>query len=289
MYGFDGKVAIVTGASRRRGIGCAIALRLAREGAWVVVSDRPIDPDRVPPWDVADSWRGLASAVDEIEAAGGRGLAVEADLTRSGDVETLVEETVARFGRVDFLVNNHSFFDAEDDQTLRRRSVVETPEEVFDAYVSVNLRGTYLTCRAAARRMVARGDGGRIVNIASTSAKRPSAGGGVYGVTKAGIVNLTEVLAIELGEHRITANAVCPGPTATWRSTGQALQNEVLGGRTEEEAVARVYGAERGINALRRPGTPEDQARVVAFLCSDEAGFITGQAINVCGGYAIGS
>jgi len=291
-YDFNGKVALVTGASRRRGIGCAIALRLARDGAAVVVNDRAIDRSTLAPWESDDGWSGLPSVVEAIEQLGSRGLAVEADVSDAEQVEAMVRRTVDHFGRIDFLVNNHKFFDADAEHSLSRRSIVDLPDELFDAYVNVNLRGTFLMCKAVGRRLIDQGEGGKIVNVDSLAGKRPRAGMGAYSATKAGILRLTEVLALELGKHGVNVNAICPGATATWGTSGKSLREAMESGMTEAEAVEQVYvrsGQFPQTGALGRPGMPEDQANVVAFLCSKEADFITGQAINVCGGQLVGS
>ena len=291
MYDFTGKVALVTGTSRRKGIGCAIALRLARDGADVVVTDRPIDRTALAPWESDDGWAGLPSVVGAIEALGRRGLAVEADVSSRHDVDAMVARAVETFGRVDILVNNHKFFDANEDHALSRRSIVNLPEELFDSYVNVNLKGTFLMCKAVGNQMIAQGRGGKIVNIDSLAGKRPRAGMGAYSATKAGILRLTEVLALELGQYGVNVNAICPGATATWGTSGKAISDAMKDGLSEDEAIEKVYirsGQFPQTGALGRPGRPEDQANAVAFLCSSEADFITGQSINVCGGQLLG-
>ena len=291
MYDFKGKVALVTGTSRRKGIGCAIALRLARDGAKVVVNDRPIDRTKVAPWESEGGWEGLPSVVCEIEKLGSRGLAVEADVTKWDQVEAMVARTVKEFGRLDFLVNNHKFFDASEDHSLFRRSIVGISEELFDNYINVNLKGTFLMCKAGGNQMIKQGGGGKIVNIDSLAGKRPKAGMGAYSASKAGILRLTETLALELGHYNINVNAICPGATATWGTSGKSISDAMKAGLTEQEAVEKVYihsGQFPKTGALGRPGRPEDQANAVAFLCSSEADFITGQAINVCGGQLLG-
>ncbi len=291
MYNFNGKVALVTGTSRRKGIGCAIALRLASDGANVVVNDRPIDRTKIAPWESDHGWEGLPSVVREIEKLGSRGLAVEADVTKRDQIEAMVARAVAEFGRLDILVNNHKFFDASEDHSLSRRAIVNLSEELFDSYINVNLKGTFLMCQAAANQMIKQGDGGKIVNIDSLAGKRPRAGMGAYSASKAGILRLTEVLALELGQYNINVNAIGPGATATWGTSGKAISDAVKEGLTEQEAVDKVYihsGQFPQTGALGRPGRPEDQANAVAFLCSSEADFITGQAINVCGGQLLG-
>lgn len=291
VYDFRGKVALVTGTSRQKGIGCAIALRLARDGADVVVTDRAVDRSTLPSWESEGGWEGLPSVVKEIEALGQRGLAVEADVSDRDDVENLVGAATETFGHVDILVNNHKFFDAAEDHSLARRELINVPDEVFDAYVNVNLKGTFMMCKSVGRRMVDQGRGGKIVNIDSLAGKRPRAGMGTYSATKAGILRLTEALALELGEHKVNVNAICPGATATWGTSGKALSEAMQSGLSEEEAIEKVYvesGQFPRTGALGRPGLPKDQANAVAFLCSAEADFITGQAINVCGGQLLG-
>ena len=291
MYDFNGKTALVTGTSRRKGIGCAIALRLARDGADVVVTDRPIDTGTLAPWETDHGWQGLPSVVGEIEKLGRRGLALEADVSDGAQVESLVSQAIDAFGHIDILVNNHKYFDAAQDHSLSRRAIIDVPDDVFDAYVNVNLKGTFLMCRSVGRHMVDEGIRGKIVNIDSLAGKRPRPGMGIYSATKAGILRLTEALALELGRHGINVNAICPGATATWGTSGRSLQEAVKSGLSEDEAVEQVYvrsGQFPQTGALGRPGRPEDQANAVAFLCSSEADFITGQAINVCGGQLIG-
>ena len=293
MYDFNGKVALVTGTSRRKGIGCAIALRLARDGANVVVTDRAIDRDALAPWETDGGWDGLPSVVREIEKLDSRGLAVEADVTDPAQIDALVARAIEEFGRIDILVNNHKYFDASEDHSLTRRSIIDLPNELFDAYVNVNLRGTFLTCKAVGKKLVEQGEGGKIVNIDSLAGKRPRPGMGAYSATKAGILRLTEVLALELGKHNINVNAICPGATATWGTSGRSIFEAMKSeGLSEDQAVEKVYvksGQFPQTGALGRPGRPEDQANAVAFLCSSEADFITGQAINVCGGQLVGS
>jgi meso-butanediol dehydrogenase/(S,S)-butanediol dehydrogenase/diacetyl reductase len=291
MYDFAGKVAIVTGTSRRKGIGCAIALRLARDGADVVVNDRPIDPNAVAPWDKDGGWQGLPSVVKEIEALGRRGLAITADVTKRQQVNDMVAEAVKKFGHIDILVNNHKFFDENEEHALSRRFLVNISEELFDKYINVNLKGTFLMCQAVGNQMIKQGQGGKIINIDSLAGKRARPGMGAYSASKAGILKLTEALALELGQYNINVNAVCPGATATWGTSGKAITDAMKQGLSEEEAIKKVYtksGQFPQTGALGRPGRPEDQANAVAFLASSDADFITGQAINVCGGQLVG-
>ena len=292
MYGLDGKVALVTGTANKHGIGRAIALRLAREGADVAVNDRPIAPGEDVPWRGQDGWNGTESLAAEIRALGRRGLAVTADITDRAQVAAMVERVTSELGAIDILVNNAKALEpTEESGGTSRASVVEMTDDVWNDTMGVNLYGAFLMCQAVATRMIARGRGGKIVNIASLKGKRGKQGRAAVSASKAGLLRLTETLALELGPHRINVNAICPGATVTFGSSGKALAAALARGLSEEDAVQEIYvrsGAYPVIGALGRPGRPEDQANAVAFLVSREADFITGQAINVCGGQLMG-
>ena len=292
MYGLDGKVALVTGTANKHGIGRAIALRLAREGADVAVNDRPLGDGSETPWRGQDGWRGIDSLADEIRALGRRALAVTADITDRAQVAAMVEGVAGELGGIDILVNNAKALEptAEGGGTSRT-SVVEMSDEMWNETLGVNLYGAFLMCQAVAKRMIAQGRGGKIVNIASLKGKRGKEGRAAVSASKAGLIRLTETLALELGPHGINVNAICPGATVTFGTSGKALAAAMARGLSESDAVKEIYvrsGAYPETGALGRPGRPEDQANAVAFLVSREADFITGQAINVCGGQLMG-
>ena len=274
-YDLSGKVALVTGAGGERGIGRAIATRLAREGADVVVNDVSDAPR-------AD-WGGLPAVVAEIEGMGRGALGVVGSITESTDVQRLVEATLERFGRLDILVNNAGAPAGED-----RKPIVELAESEWSRIHEVNAKGTFLMCQAGARHMIERnkaqpGQGGRIINISSLAGRMGIARYGAYCASKFAIIGLTQVLALELGEHAITVNAICPGLTDTERLSGMAsgLKPE---GTTTEAYRQKLIGQNEAITPLGRIAQPVDVARSAAFLASDEAEFLTGQSISVSGG-----
>ena len=269
-YDLKGRVALVTGAGGERGIGRAIATRLAREGADVVVNDVTDAP--------RGGWGGLPAVVAEIKATGCGSLGVVGSVSDAEDVQRLVDATLERFGRLDILVNNAGAPAGDD-----RRPIVELSETEWTRVHEVNTKGTFLMCQAGARHMVGRGGGGRIINIASLAGRMGFARYGAYCASKFAIVGLTQVLALELGEHNITVNAICPGLTDTERLAGMAegLKPE---GTTTEAYREQLIGQNEAITPLGRIAQPEDVARSAAFLASDEADFLTGQSISVSGG-----
>jgi NAD(P)-dependent dehydrogenase (short-subunit alcohol dehydrogenase family) len=245
----EGRTAIVTGA--RRGIGRAIALALAGEGASVTVSDI--------------SQEDCQKVVAEIEKLGQEGLAVECDVTSSAEVEAMVKKTVAKFGRLDILVNNAGI--------IAYKPFLELSEEDWDKTLSVNLKGQFLCARAAAREMI-KNKWGRIINIASIS----SGGCGIafpliahYTASKGGVMALTEALALELTSQGINVNAVCPGAIDT------NMTKDVKDSGQLKQVLARVPKG--------RLGQPEEIGHLAAFLASEEADYISGAAIVIDGGW----
>ena len=235
------KTAIVTGAAR--GIGRAIAERMIREGWKVLIAD--ID---------------LQTAKDTASAVGG--IACYVDVKESDDVAAMVQAAVANFGRLDAIVSNAGIMD--------RMPFLEMTEEFWHRVIDTNLTGTFLCGQAAARQMVAQGGGGRIVNVASNSGLFGGRGRAAYGASKAGIINLTQTMAIELAEHGILVNAVAPGPT----KTSDAMPEEPW-----PSVKARM--------PLARWGKPEEIAEVALFLASDACSFTTGHVWCADGGYTV--
>jgi len=240
------RVAIVTGSSR--GIGRAIALRFADEGAKVVVN-----------W--VGGEKAAAEVVDEIKKKGTEALSVRADVSRLADVQNLVQSTIDRFGQIDVLVNNAG--------VMFTRGVLETSEDDWDRTIDVNLKGAYLCSKEVAPIMVAQ-KFGRIINISSNSGLyHPSAMRWTeYVVSKAGMNGLTKAMALALGPY-ITVNAVCPG----W------IKTDMVEG-TDPAVERRILDE----TALGRWGTPDEVAASAAFLASHDADFITGELLIVAGG-----
>ena len=244
MKTLSNKVAVVTGGSR--GIGRAIALRLAADGAAVVVS-------------YARRADAAEEVVQAIEAGGGQALAVQADFSQIADVRALFEKAQEKFGRLDILVNNAG--------TATFAPLTEITEEDFDSLFALNVKGLLFALQEAAKRME---DGGRIVNISTGLTVSGGPGGAVYAGTKGAVEQFTMAAAKELGGRGITVNTVSPGMTDT------DLMHAVIPAERQQGAV--------NASPLGRLGQPEDIADVVAFLCSDDARWLTGLNIRANGG-----
>lgn len=282
MYDLKGRAALVTGASRQHGIGRAIAVRLAREGADVVVSSKHRPIDESPDWERSSGWLGLESVVREIEASGSQGLALVADVANSREVNEMVRAAVERFGKIDILVNNAGVTAGA---LGRRCPAIELDETVWERTLAVNLTGPFLCSKAVARVMIERGKGGKIINIASDMAKMGRIGSAAYGASKHGLLGLTRTMALELAPYKINVNAVCPGMVMSDPAAGALIKMEALEwGVSFEEARERRYAEAASLIPLGRVAIVEDVANVVAFLASRQADYLTGQAINITGG-----
>jgi NAD(P)-dependent dehydrogenase (short-subunit alcohol dehydrogenase family) len=264
MQALAGRVAIVTGAGRQRGIGRATALRLAADGAMVVVSSQ------------ASSGRGARAVAQEIETGGGRAVAVECDVADVAQVRALIGETLKAFGRVDALVNNAALA-----LKLGGSPLLATEPEVWRRTSDVNLNGVFYISKFAAEAMIDGGKGGAIVNVASVGARMGIANHGAYCASKFAVLGLSQQMAREWASHGIRVNTVCPGLTDT-----DMLDAAVT--TLAEESHAPLEAVQVGVRQaipLGRYGKPLEQAAAIAFLMSDEASYITGQALNVDGGY----
>ena len=268
MTRFAGKVVVVTGAGRVRGLGAAIAARFASEGASVVVADLPDLPDD-----------GAEIVADNIRLAGGIAVAELLDLLHEASVERLIAAAVARYGRLDVLVNNAGIGNV-------MKPLLDTTKADFDRVIGVNLTGAFLCTKHAARQFIAQGPGrcgiaGRIINIASQAAKTGFPHMAPYTSSKHGMIGLTRSTAVELGAHRITVNAVCPNHVTTDLGVEQnAYFSKLMGFASVDAYLANM----RAKNPLGRAGVAADTANACAFLASDDAAYITGEAMNVSGG-----
>ncbi|MFM8509562.1 MAG: SDR family NAD(P)-dependent oxidoreductase [Betaproteobacteria bacterium] len=273
----QGKVAIVTGAGRRGGLGAAIAMRLAAEGAHAVVADLGAAAGPHLPASAIGASSEMQAVVAEIHAAGGSALALPCNMLDGAAVEQLVDSTVARLGCVDILVNNAGI-------GYLMKPIVDMSLEEWDTVLGVNLRGVFAATQAVAKRFAAQAaagrHGGRIVNIASQAAKSGFPHAASYCASKHGLVGLTRVAAIELAPLGVTVNAVCPNHVTTGLGAWQNEYFAKLLGKSVEQYLADM----RARIPLGRPGLPGDTAAAVAFLCSEQAQYITGESMNVSGG-----
>lgn len=247
---FDGKVALITGGGR--GIGAAAAARFAREGAAVAVSDMELGP--------------AEETAAAITAAGGKALAVRCDATDRPQVEAMVAQAVEKFGRLDILVTCAGI--------TRDNLIHKMTDDDWDGVIDTHLKGTFLTAQAAQKHMVQQRSG-KIVVISSTSALG-NRGQTNYSAAKAGIQGMARTLAIELGPFNVNVNCVAPGFVVTRMTEATAARMGISFEEMKAAAIERT--------PLRRVGQPEDIASVIAFLCSEDASFVTGQVIYVRGG-----
>ena len=241
---FDGRVAVVTGGAK--GIGRAVTRVLAAGGAKVVLSGR--------------DEAALEEACAEVKGHGGEAVAAKADVSLEADADALCEKTIAAFGKADILVNNAG---VTKDGLLLRMSDAD-----WNQVLDTNLKGAFHCIRAFARPMV-RQRWGRIVNVSSVIGLIGNAGQANYAASKAGLIGLTKAVAKELASRHITVNAVAPGFIET-------AMTEALTEKVREGLLAQI--------PLGRLGSPEDVAHAVAFLCSEEAGYVTGQVVTIDGG-----
>lgn len=256
MQSLKGKITLVTGAGQ--GIGRGIALRFAEEGADVIINDVNIDNAR--------------KVAGEVAKAGRRSLAIKADISISSQVEEMKKVVEKEFGaKLDILVNNAGI--------ARILPFTDTTEEIWDKIIGINLKGTFLCCRAFVPWMIAR-KSGKIINMSSKSGKVANAWFAAYCTSKFGVIGLTQSLALDLAPHKINVNAICPGIVFTphW----DELQKQYAVKRDMPVEKVREYLS--GKIPLGRPQTPEDVAAVAVFLASSKSDYMTGQAVNVTGG-----
>jgi len=246
MSKLTGKVIIVTGASK--GIGAGVAKRLAEAGATVVVN-------------FAHGAADADKTVAEIQAAGGTALAVQADVSKSAEVTQLFDQTIAEFGRVDVLVNNAG--------VMITKPIKDTTDEDFERQFGINVRGTFNTLREAATKL---SDNGTIINFSSSVNRLMQPTYGTYVASKSAVEQLTRVFAKEVGARGINVNSISPGPTNT----------ELFIKGKPQEVIDRLAAQ----SAFNRLGEPDDIAKVVVFLASDDAKWISAQNIGINGGFA---
>ncbi|MBK6598134.1 MAG: SDR family oxidoreductase [Proteobacteria bacterium] len=275
MQRLTNKVALVTGAGRHGGLGEAICARLGAEGAKVLVTDLG-EPQPNMPADRIGTTAELESVAAELRKGGIDALAQPLNVQDEAQVERAVALAVSRFGRLDILINNAGI-------GYLQAPLLEGTAQMWRDVLGVNLIGAFLCIKHAAKQMIAQGDGGRIVNVASQAAKVGSVHLAPYVSSKHGLVGLTRSAAMELAPHKINVNAVCPNHVTTGLGKVQNEYRAKMLGQTVEEYLAKMI--ER--IPLARVGLPEDTAKACAFLCSDDAAYITGESMNVSGGAAM--
>jgi len=270
-YDLGGKVALVTGCGSTKGIGHELAARLAFDGADVAIADmcKGKSPED-------KNWRGLSELLEKIEGMGRKCLALSADITDNGQVETMIKDIDSAFGRLDIVCNNAG---AAFGMNL---SYMISPDD-WRKMLDINLTGTFLVSAAAARYMTKKGNGGSIINTASWRGRSPAPFMAAYCAAKAGVISLTQTMALELATHKIRVNAICPGKVRTeMEEMGWQLKADAFG-KTFEDIVKE----EESNVPLGRISTPKDIANLVAFLASDQSDYMTGQAINITGGMTL--
>lgn len=272
MYNLKGKTAIVTGSGRKGGIGAAIVLKLAEEGCNVVISDL----GEAQGENFAEEHIGSSTEMEDIStsarSAGVGAISIPCDVRSEAQVSRLVQKTIEAFGGLDILVNNAGV-------GYIMEPFTEFKSESWDAVLDVNLKGAFLCSKHAALHMKAAG-GGTIINIASQAAKSGFPFAAAYTASKHGMIGLTRSNAVELGSFGIRVNAVCPNHITT--GLGH-WQNKFFSEKMGLDYDSYLQGI-RDRNPLGRTGLVEDIAKAVAFLASDQASYITGEAMNVSGG-----
>jgi meso-butanediol dehydrogenase / (S,S)-butanediol dehydrogenase / diacetyl reductase len=258
---FAGKTIVVTGSGKQKGLGQGILQRFADDGANCVVSDVRIDEEA----------EGVA---EELRQRGAKVATIACDVSDAAQCNALVEHAVAAMGSVDIFVNNAGI-------GFMMKPMLEVDPRDWATVIAVNLSGAFYCTQAAAKAMIAGGKGGRIINIASQAAKTGFPHLPAYVSSKHGMVGLTRATAVELGGHGITVNAVCPNHVTTGLGAQQNEYFSKLLGFDSVEAYLKNMAAK---NPMGRPGLPSDTAAACAWLASDDAYYVTGEALNVSGG-----
>jgi NAD(P)-dependent dehydrogenase (short-subunit alcohol dehydrogenase family) len=278
MSGLNGKAALVTGAASKRGMGRAIAVRLAKEGADVAVLDKYAAPKSIWPGD--EGWGGLNAVVDEIKAQGKNGLALVADVSKGFEIDEAVKKTVDKFGKIDILVHAGGIRGA------MTTKIVDLSEEEWRTALDINLTGTFLIAKAVAKTMIPDGAGKKIVLFGSKAATQGYSGSAGYCASKHGVLGLGRTLALELAPYKINVNIINPGGFDTNLRDQAIIQRAKAQGMPLEKAVeeeSKKVGPGPSV-PLGRLGKPEEIADLVFFLVSDQSAYITGKTIDIDGG-----
>lgn len=278
MSGLNGKVALVTGAASKRGMGRAIAVRLAKEGADVAVLDKFAAPKSIWPGD--ENWGGLDAVAEEIKALGRKSLALVADVSKGAEVDDAVNRALDRFGKIDILVHAGGIRGA------MTTKIVDMTEEEWRDTLDINLTGSFLIAKAVTKTMIPDGEGRKIVLFGSKAATQGYAGSAGYCASKHGVLGLGRTLALELAPYKINVNIINPGGFDTNLRDQAIIQRAKAQGVPLEKAVeeeSKKVGPGPSV-PLGRLGKPEEIADLVFFLVSDQSAYITGKAIDIDGG-----
>ncbi len=265
MPELKGKVAIVTGAGRLRGIGRASAVHLGQMGADVIVTGTGRTSLQLPPEEQNIGWRDIESTCEQIRSLGSKALPFVVDVTQASQINKMIDEVLEEFGRIDILVNNAAYTRGPD-----RVPIHKLDDSIFQKVMDIKVTGTYLCTKAVLKPMLDNREGGKIVNISSVAGKMGSPNTLAYNAANFAVVGMTQSMAKELGPHGINVNAVCPGTVDTHRM-------DVIGRGDDWERLIQS-------TPIRRAGTDDEVGGLIAFLCTEAASWIQGQSINIDGG-----
>jgi NAD(P)-dependent dehydrogenase (short-subunit alcohol dehydrogenase family) len=272
----SGKVAFVTGAAAKRGMGRAVAVRLAKEGADVMVTDKFASPKSA--WAGDEDWKGLEDVVKEIEALGRKAASAVASVYNLAECEAAVKDTIDKLGRVDILVN------CAGTRGPVGVNIVDGDVKDWEMLFDVNALGTMVVSKAVGKEMIRQNQGGKIVHIASAAGKLPCPGSAAYAASKWAVIGITQALAMELAPYKINVNSINPGFFATNLRDDDATMHSKEKGITVEEFRKDEYKMLSDMVPLKRMGTVEDIANLIFFLVTDQSEYLTGIDINITGG-----
>jgi NAD(P)-dependent dehydrogenase (short-subunit alcohol dehydrogenase family) len=278
MGNLNGKVALVTGAASKRGMGRAIAVRLAKEGADVAVLDKFAAPKSIWPGD--EGWGGLDAVVAEVKAQGRKGLALVADVCKGAEVDAAVKQALDKLGKIDILVHAGGIRGA------MTTKIIDLTEEEWRTALDINLTGSFLIAKAVAKTMIPNGEGRKILLFGSKAATQGYVGSAGYCASKHGVLGLGRTLALELAPYKINVNIINPGGFDTNLRDQAIIQRAKAQGIAVEKAVeeeSKKVGPGPTV-PLGRLGKPEEIADLVFFLVSDQSAYITGKTIDIDGG-----